>query len=229
MNLTINENPKQEFVLKILPHNFENALNSEDETVSSAYKKWREESFQGWFTEGELENAWKALMPAYNPLEVFPEACHLLKRNLGYLKRLHKEKYLEVLGLFVKIYSRNHDDFTKWFLEEKIKVFEGADLKELEKKILKHKSLLYPVKNMKNKITDEMIEKAKGFPFENLLEFNRRGFTKCFAHEERTPSLHLQRRKNKIHCFGCQKSWDTISYVMDSKGVDFKQAILSLN
>ena len=228
MKAMITKNNKK-LELKVLPDEFEKALNSGDNTIAEAYKKWREKDFSDWFTMSELENEWKSLTPKYNLLGVFPEAKPYLKMRLGFFKKVVKELSLEILGKLTKIYSFDFkDDFSRWFWEEVIKEFDGERLNNLKKEAKKLSFLLNPPKRTKNRITPAMIERAKEYPFDNLIQFNNRGFAKCFAHIEKTPSLHLQKNKNKIHCFGCQKSWDTISYLMETHGLDFKQTVLKL-
>lgn len=78
----------------------------------------------------------------------------------------------------------------------------------------------------KQTITDDMIQQAKAYPFEELLEF-KRGYTKCPFHDDRTPSMSL--KNNRIRCFSCNKTWDTIAYVMDKEGLTFPEAVRRLN
>ena len=77
------------------------------------------------------------------------------------------------------------------------------------------------------KITEVMIEKAREFPLAQLgIEINRQGFTKCFGHNDKKPSAYC--KKNFIHCFVCQKSWDTIAVLTERDGLTFRQAVLQL-
>ncbi len=77
-----------------------------------------------------------------------------------------------------------------------------------------------------DKITPEMIEKAKAFPIEQLVEVNKQGFTKCFEHNDKKPSVYC--KKNFLHCFVCNKSWDTIAVLVERDGISFKEAVLKL-
>jgi hypothetical protein len=75
-------------------------------------------------------------------------------------------------------------------------------------------------------ITDDMIQRAREYPFEQLATFNRAGFTICPFHQEKTGSMHLNKEKNFVYCHGsCKKAWDTIGFVMDSQGIGFVQAV----
>jgi hypothetical protein len=75
----------------------------------------------------------------------------------------------------------------------------------------------------KGQITDEMIQKAREYPFEDLLEF-RKNKTNCPFHEDRTPSAHLY-GDNHIYCFSCHKNIDTIDFIMERDGKTFADAV----
>lgn len=46
----------------------------------------------------------------------------------------------------------------------------------------------------------------------------------CPWHDDKTPSLSVDRTKGVYNCFGCGESGDSFSLVMKMKGLDFKQA-----
>lgn len=74
-------------------------------------------------------------------------------------------------------------------------------------------------------ITDDMIAIAKQYPIEDLLPNPvKHNKTLCCFHDERTPSMGI--KNNRVHCFGaCGKSWDTIAFIEDSKGIGFIEAV----
>jgi hypothetical protein len=72
------------------------------------------------------------------------------------------------------------------------------------------------------------IEKAKQFPIEELLEFNKGGFTSCPYHPERTPSAKWYPQRNKIHCFSCNGDFDPIDIYQKLNNVSFNQAVRAL-
>src|SRR5438034_7112882 len=47
----------------------------------------------------------------------------------------------------------------------------------------------------------------------------------CPFHEERTPSFGIDPAQKVYHCFGCQASGDVFTFVQETEGVDFKQAL----
>jgi hypothetical protein len=78
-----------------------------------------------------------------------------------------------------------------------------------------------------DRITDEMIERAKMFPFTELYQF-KRNMARCPFHDDKTPSFALM-KDNRARCFGaCGRSWDTIDFIMLKEGKSFPEAVRSL-
>jgi hypothetical protein len=79
-------------------------------------------------------------------------------------------------------------------------------------------------------ITDADIEKARDYPIDMLLDFNRAGFCNCIFHDEETGSLKYKKDLNYVHCFGgCSKTYDSISVYMKLYNVSFIEAVKSLS
>lgn len=80
-----------------------------------------------------------------------------------------------------------------------------------------------------NGITDEMIQRAKEYPFEDLLpEPLRRGRCKCPVHEGKN-SQSFSVKDNKGKCHSCGWYGDTIKFVMDTQGLTFVEAVRKLS
>src|SRR6478672_9137995 len=47
----------------------------------------------------------------------------------------------------------------------------------------------------------------------------------CPFHEERTPSFGIDPTQKVYYCFGCQASGDVFTFVQETEGLDFKQAL----
>jgi len=47
----------------------------------------------------------------------------------------------------------------------------------------------------------------------------------CPFHEEKTPSMSVDRARGLYHCFGCDKGGDVFSFVEETQGVDFGDAL----
>lgn len=69
------------------------------------------------------------------------------------------------------------------------------------------------------------IIKAKDIPMDYLIDFNSSGSALCIWHDEKTPSMHWNRKTNRVKCFGCDMGGDTIDVVIQLQGVDFKEAL----
>jgi DNA primase len=50
----------------------------------------------------------------------------------------------------------------------------------------------------------------------------------CPFHEERTPSFTVDPERGLYHCFGCQAGGDPITFVRETQGLDFSEAVESL-
>ena len=50
----------------------------------------------------------------------------------------------------------------------------------------------------------------------------------CPFHDEKTPSFYVNPDKELFHCHGCQAGGDVFAYVMQLKGVGFKEALTCL-
>jgi DNA primase len=53
-------------------------------------------------------------------------------------------------------------------------------------------------------------------------------FGLCPFHSERTGSFHVRPDEKHYHCFGCQASGDPFTFVMETEGLDFKEALEAL-
>jgi len=108
-------------------------------------------------------------------------------------------------------------------------IYFDIQAKEAIKKLVKYQNELYytrPSMKNTNGITQEMITRAKEYPFQELYEF-KRGSCVCPFHADKDPSMKLY-KNNTVHCFGCHKSWDTIAFLQDLKGISFVEAVRAL-
>lgn len=47
----------------------------------------------------------------------------------------------------------------------------------------------------------------------------------CPFHSEKTPSFHADNRKGRYHCFGCQASGDIFTFLVETEGLSFPEAV----
>jgi hypothetical protein len=73
--------------------------------------------------------------------------------------------------------------------------------------------------------TDCKIDRAKTFPIDTFLKFNKAGFIECLFHDEKTPSMKWYPESNTVHCFGCQKNADVIDVCQKLWGTSFLETV----
>jgi len=106
-----------------------------------------------------------------------------------------------------------------WFTDE---------LNKTIKQIVKIQNELYytrPSMKNGNSISREMIERAKQYPYTELLDV-RRDMAICPFHADKDPSFTV--KNNFGYCFSCGWKGDTISFYMDKMGVTFPEAVKAL-
>mgnify|MGYP003461372068 CR=1 FL=1 len=50
----------------------------------------------------------------------------------------------------------------------------------------------------------------------------------CPFHNEKSPSFHVEDRKGRYHCFGCKKSGDIFTFLVEKEGMPFPEAVVQL-
>ena len=93
---------------------------------------------------------------------------------------------------------------------------------------------LYIIKNMwreeiayKDDITDQDIESARNYPIDQLIDF-RGGKAMAWCHNDKAPSLTHWKKGNKARCFPCNKTYDSISVLMERDNYSFIDAVKAL-
>lgn len=87
------------------------------------------------------------------------------------------------------------------------------------------KKLWASLPKREGKITEEMIERAKSHPIENLLNVQR-GYCLCIFHDDKRPSMLV--KNNFAHCFSCGKTADSIDVYRKLHGCSFPDAVRNL-
>ena len=77
------------------------------------------------------------------------------------------------------------------------------------------------------RITDAMIESAREYPVEELLEF-KRGVVRCLWHDDTNASLSWDKKRNRVHCFACDKDANAIDIIMVQDSCSFPAAVKKL-
>lgn len=163
--------------------------------------------------------------------EVFPESKDYLHEQL---LDFHQKK--DALEKEAKEEIRKHlkqqypQEFDKWFKEKTISVFYLEPIKELDKKIQKINCLIEKPKEVEGQLTNNQIQRARQYPIENIVGAKSNKYNvKCPFHaggQEKHPSLCL--KGNYYFCFTCSEKGDTINLLMALRGINFREAVLSL-
>jgi len=177
----------------------------EDMFVDQAKKEWKNER-DDWWKEEEVN---------------FSEArVEYLKMWISALDKKLEVYYNELEGNRLKDIPFKHREILKLFWEDPEVLEEQRD--KLQKE-------LYWKQNKKDidkdAITGDMVDRAKQYPFENLMSFDRSGKAKCPFHNEQTASFSLDKKRNRARCFGCSHAVDTIAYVMETQNKNFVEAV----
>jgi len=154
-------------------------------------------------------------------LKIHPENKEVLKKQ----SRIAKESNL----LLVEAQKENADTIyikakSECFWTELIETFNGIT-KRANDIIIKRNNFIL---ENKSKSFIVSIDKAKQFPMDQLLEFNKSGFCKCLWHEEKYGSMHYKKKANTFKCYGCGEWGDVIKVYQKLKDCDFKTALKAL-
>ncbi len=129
------------------------------------------------------------------------------------------------------------------YLKKELALYKGASVdhltravicwpmeRQIEKELAKlRKDLLFRDHPPKGQITPEMIERASQYPIHELIEFDARGMALCFNHEEKTGSLHLNKKTNTCRCFGsCQQTFNPLHVLKIRDKMSFPDAVRKL-
>lgn len=82
----------------------------------------------------------------------------------------------------------------------------------------------YKQKPAGNEITPDMIQAARHYPINKIVEFMR-GKARAFCHDDKVPSAFHGTRHNTLECPVCDKHFDTISVLMARDGMTFPSAV----
>ena len=86
-------------------------------------------------------------------------------------------------------------------------------------------SIVKGEKGSSSKITSEMIEQARAYPIQNLIDV-KRGKARCPFHEDRNPSLGI--KYNRYFCFSCGAKGNVIDLLMNRDNLSFIDAVKAL-
>lgn len=111
------------------------------------------------------------------------------------------------------LFYRVIDPYFWWWIEA------AQDLKEVVDYANRYKR-----KPAGNGITDDMIQAAKQYPINQIVEFMR-GKARAFCHDDKVPSAFHGTRNNTLECPVCDKHFDPVSVLMMRDGMSFPAAV----
>ena len=92
----------------------------------------------------------------------------------------------------------------------------------------KRRKYFLPIRKGTGQINDAMIMRAKEYPVENLIEFDRMNKAECIFGTHENAKMSKPKHKNFVKCFACDRSADSIEVYKIIKGCDFKTAVKNL-
>ena len=100
----------------------------------------------------------------------------------------------------------------------------------IEAKELRHLTLILKgaYQSRPNEITEEMIQSARNYPIEMVIEFDRSGKALAFCHADNHPSLTWHKVRNRCTCFACGRSFNPIDVLTTRDGISFRDAVKQL-
>lgn len=151
---------------------------------------------------------------------------YAVMRRLSFLQPQIKHLEREIWGARRRM-ERSNDPLSKALSESFIRDQEKElrPLKREAKTLLNHVNGKETVQ-APGGITPEMIDQARQYPITSIIEFSKGRYRCCPFHEDRNPSMALY--ENHVHCFVCNRTWDSISATMALDGVTFREAVLAL-
>lgn len=179
----------------------------------------------------------------YNPpkytdrelLSIFPEGKDIInEKQKEYENELSfiKKTFFEKLILIHKIFK--NDPFFDWFYSEWEEIKIKKRVLFLEKRLKYYEYIQYIIRNperiTENSIEKEDIQRAKEEPIEyfydgNLKKSGDKLSGKCPFHNEKLGSFFIYLNTNTFHCFGCGKTGDVITFIMEYNNISFIEAV----
>jgi hypothetical protein len=169
-------------------------------------------------------------------LEIFPEARQIAPDLISELTSKRSVLVTSIGDELALINAQSEDEAFRYFWTLWLMLNEGQELQAVDVKLAR----LYRLQNViegkpapKGRLSDDAIEAARNYPIQDLfdIEFRRSGnrlVGLCPFHTEKSPSFYVFLNQNNAHCFGCQKSVNSIGAYMELNGCDFKSAVKAL-
>ena len=178
-----------------MKNNIELALNKKYKEGLKELKKEIEQESPGWTKERRKEYLLQEMLKCLIFLTPIYEWYEdATERNVDYLTK----KVIQVFARYEYWKKKLH----KFFMEYKFTMLREPG---------------------NNKITSDMIERAKEYPIENIVKVNKKGFALCPEHDDHRPSMDC--RNNFCYCYACGWTGSVLDLYMKLHNTDFATAV----
>jgi len=92
----------------------------------------------------------------------------------------------------------------------------------------KHEGYEFAERRGENRITDEMVERARSAPVTEVVQFDRSGRTYAWCHQDKKPSLTYMSRKKLAWCPACGRYFSALDVLIERDGKTFSEAVREL-
>ena len=152
------------------------------------------------------------------------EMKDMFLRGLKDKKRFYEKQLKEIEDNYQDSVAKDKPTFLR------LAVKEINNPRDLEKKIQKLAFDILLIENPEewkgiDRVSPAEIKQAQDFPFDQIVEFDKRGFALCPFHDEKNASFHYYKKTNRGYCFSCQWSGNVIDFVRQTKDLSFKEAV----
>ena len=163
-------------------------------------------------------------------LTTIAESCEMTFKEASYLRagylRDHIKELAEAIGYFEdrqEAATGNDRRLCELFALDVLDVFlsEAREMQRLTG-TMKGKPAA------SGRITAEKIAAARAYPIERVVDFDKRGRALAPCHTDTSPSLSWDRKRNRAHCFCCNKDFSALDYLMEYQGIEFIDAVKQL-
>lgn len=169
-------------------------------------------------------------------IAIFPETKQIVADLVRELTSKRNKLVTYIGDELVLIYAQSDDEAFRYFWKLWLMLNKGEELNRIDVKLARLYRLQHAIDGKpasKGWISDNDIAAARNYPIQDLFDvvFRRSGnrlVGLCPFHKEKTPSFYVFLSQNNVHCFGCQKSFDSIGAYMELNRCDFKEAVSCL-
>lgn len=124
----------------------------------------------------------------------------------------------------IQVFEVETGDFEKDYFRELLAIEDVKAIAEMKREI---KRLDRALMKFEGGITDDMIERARQYPIDKLIAFQK-GAALAWCHDDKRPSLTWDKKRNRAKCWPCDKSFDSIAVLMERDNMSFRDAVRAL-